>query len=79
MCLQESLARWSGTAEDPGKRKLCMRRRLKEATPRSRRDFLSEALHQGPVSSTPNIIHLEGTITASCPVMILKADMENGA
>ncbi len=27
----------------------------------------------------PNIIHLEGVITASCPVMILTEYMENGA
>ncbi|KAI2643828.1 Ephrin type-B receptor 4b [Labeo rohita] len=39
-------------------------------TDKQRRDFLSEASIMGQFQH-PNIIHLEGVITASCPVMIL--------
>nr|XP_046175704.1 ephrin type-B receptor 4b-like isoform X2 [Oncorhynchus gorbuscha] len=53
-------------------------------TDKQRRDFLSEASIMGQFQSVgqfqhPNIIHLEGVITASCPVMILTEFMENGA
>uniref|UniRef100_UPI003AAE55C7 ephrin type-B receptor 4b-like n=1 Tax=Centroberyx gerrardi TaxID=166262 RepID=UPI003AAE55C7 len=41
-------------------------------------DFLSEASIMGQFQH-PNIIHLEGVITTSCPVMILTEFMENGA
>ncbi|KAJ8331961.1 hypothetical protein SKAU_G00430580, partial [Synaphobranchus kaupii] len=47
-------------------------------TDKQRRDFLSEASIMGQFEH-PNIIHLEGIITASCPVMILTEYMENGA
>uniref|UniRef100_A0A8C7X8B9 receptor protein-tyrosine kinase n=1 Tax=Oryzias sinensis TaxID=183150 RepID=A0A8C7X8B9_9TELE len=47
-------------------------------TDKQRRDFLSEASIMGQFHH-PNIIHLEGIITASCPVMILTEFMENGA
>uniref|UniRef100_A0A3Q2XAZ3 receptor protein-tyrosine kinase n=1 Tax=Hippocampus comes TaxID=109280 RepID=A0A3Q2XAZ3_HIPCM len=47
-------------------------------TEKQRRDFLSEASIMGQFQH-PNIIHLEGIITASCPVMILTEFMENGA
>ncbi|KAJ8008636.1 hypothetical protein DPEC_G00106930 [Dallia pectoralis] len=53
-------------------------------TDKQRRDFLSEASIMGQFQCVgqfqhPNIIHLEGVITASCPVMILTEFMENGA
>ncbi|XP_061106301.1 ephrin type-B receptor 4a-like isoform X2 [Conger conger] len=47
-------------------------------TDKQRRDFLGEASIMGQFQH-PNIIHLEGIITASCPVMILTEYMENGA
>ncbi|XP_016115131.1 ephrin type-B receptor 4-like [Sinocyclocheilus grahami] len=47
-------------------------------TDKQRQDFLSEASIMGQFQH-PNIIHLEGVITASCPVMILTEYMENGA
>ncbi|XP_066578335.1 ephrin type-B receptor 4b isoform X2 [Amia ocellicauda] len=47
-------------------------------TERQRRDFLSEASIMGQFEH-PNIIRLEGVVTASCPVMILTEFMENGA
>ncbi|KAI4899667.1 hypothetical protein NFI96_020816 [Prochilodus magdalenae] len=47
-------------------------------TDKQRRDFLSEASIMGQFQH-PNIIHLEGVITASCPAMILTEYMENGA
>ncbi|XP_059400681.1 ephrin type-B receptor 4a-like isoform X2 [Carassius carassius] len=47
-------------------------------TDKQRRDFLSEASIMGQFQH-PNIIHLEGIITASTPVMILTEFMENGA
>lgn len=47
-------------------------------TDKQRRDFLSEASIMGQFQH-PNIIHLEGVITSSCPVMILTEYMENGA
>ncbi|XP_068612084.1 ephrin type-B receptor 4b-like [Brachionichthys hirsutus] len=47
-------------------------------TEKQRRDFLSEASIMGQFQH-PNIIHLEGVVTTSCPVMILTEFMENGA
>ncbi|XP_060710614.1 ephrin type-B receptor 3-like isoform X3 [Hemiscyllium ocellatum] len=47
-------------------------------TDRQRRDFLSEASIMGQFDH-PNIIHLEGVVTNSCPVMIITEFMENGA
>ncbi|XP_062871490.1 ephrin type-B receptor 4b [Trichomycterus rosablanca] len=47
-------------------------------TDKQRRDFLSEASIMGQFQH-PNIIHLEGVITTSCPSMIITEYMENGA
>ncbi|XP_062392331.1 ephrin type-B receptor 4a isoform X2 [Sardina pilchardus] len=47
-------------------------------TDKQRRDFLAEASIMGQFQH-PNIIHLEGIITSSCPVMIITEFMENGA
>ncbi|XP_053542182.1 ephrin type-B receptor 4b [Ictalurus punctatus] len=47
-------------------------------TDKQRRDFLSEASIMGQFHH-PNIIHLEGVITTSCPSMIITEYMENGA
>uniref|UniRef100_A0A8B9PQ47 Protein kinase domain-containing protein n=1 Tax=Apteryx owenii TaxID=8824 RepID=A0A8B9PQ47_APTOW len=45
---------------------------------RQRRDFLSEASIMGQFEH-PNVIRLEGVVTASAPAMILTEFMENGA
>lgn len=47
-------------------------------TDRQRRDFLSEASIMGQFDH-PNIIHLEGVVTKSTPVMIITEFMENGS
>ncbi|KAG7226983.1 hypothetical protein INR49_022329 [Caranx melampygus] len=47
-------------------------------TERQRRDFLSEASIMGQFDH-PNIIHLEGVVTKSSPVMIITEFMENGS
>ncbi|XP_043915975.1 ephrin type-B receptor 3 isoform X2 [Protopterus annectens] len=47
-------------------------------TERQRRDFLGEASIMGQFDH-PNIIHLEGVVTKSRPVMIVTEFMENGA
>lgn len=47
-------------------------------TERQRRDFLSEASIMGQFDH-PNIIHLEGVVTKSRPVMIITEFMENCA
>lgn len=47
-------------------------------TERQRRDFLSEASIMGQFDH-PNVIHLEGVLTRSCPVLIVTEFMENGA
>lgn len=47
-------------------------------TERQRRDFLSEASIMGQFDH-PNIIHLEGVVTKSRPVMIVTEFMENCA
>ncbi|KAJ8366543.1 hypothetical protein AAFF_G00350680 [Aldrovandia affinis] len=64
----------------PGKKEACVAiKTLKVGvTDKQRRDFLSEASIMGQFQH-PNIIHLEGIVTASCPVMILTEYMDNGA
>ncbi|XP_059506195.1 ephrin type-A receptor 3 isoform X1 [Stegostoma tigrinum] len=47
-------------------------------TEKQRRDFLSEASIMGQFDH-PNIIHLEGVVTKSKPVMIVTEYMENGS
>lgn len=47
-------------------------------TEKQRRDFLSEASIMGQFDH-PNIIHLEGVVTKSSPVMIITEFMENGS
>lgn len=47
-------------------------------TERQRRDFLAEASIMGQFDH-PNVIHLEGVLTRSCPVLIVTEFMENGA
>ncbi|KAG1960500.1 ephrin type-B receptor 4b [Pimephales promelas] len=69
-----------GRLRVPGRKESCVAiKTLKGGyTDKQRRDFLSEASIMGQFQH-PNIIHLEGVITASCPVMILTEYMENGA
>ncbi|XP_077097972.1 ephrin type-B receptor 4b [Siphateles boraxobius] len=69
-----------GRLRVPGRKEGCVAiKTLKGGyTDKQRRDFLSEASIMGQFQH-PNIIHLEGVITASCPVMILTEYMENGA
>uniref|UniRef100_A0A8C9FQ96 Protein kinase domain-containing protein n=1 Tax=Pavo cristatus TaxID=9049 RepID=A0A8C9FQ96_PAVCR len=45
---------------------------------KQRRDFLSEASIMGQFDH-PNVIHLEGVVTKSSPVMIITEFMENGS
>lgn len=47
-------------------------------TEHQRRDFLAEASIMGQFDH-PNVIHLEGVLTRSCPVLIVTEFMENGA
>ncbi|XP_007440167.1 ephrin type-B receptor 2 [Python bivittatus] len=47
-------------------------------TEKQRRDFLSEASIMGQFDH-PNVIHLEGVVTKSPPVMIVTEFMENGS
>lgn len=47
-------------------------------TEKQRRDFLSEASIMGQFDH-PNVIHLEGVVTKSSPVMIITEFMENGS
>lgn len=47
-------------------------------TEKQRRDFLSEASIMGQFDH-PNVIHLEGVVTKSTPVMIITEFMENGS
>ncbi|XP_048476002.1 ephrin type-B receptor 4-like [Rhincodon typus] len=69
-----------GRLKVPGKREMYVAiKTLKGGyTDRQRRDFLSEASIMGQFDH-PNIIHLEGVVTNSCPVMIITEFMENGA
>uniref|UniRef100_A0A4W5QIT1 receptor protein-tyrosine kinase n=1 Tax=Hucho hucho TaxID=62062 RepID=A0A4W5QIT1_9TELE len=70
----------SGNLRLPGKREILVAiKTLKVGyTERQRRDFLSEASIMGQFDH-PNIIHLEGVVTKSAPVMIITEFMENGS
>ncbi|XP_053463654.1 ephrin type-A receptor 5 isoform X6 [Nycticebus coucang] len=70
----------SGRLKLPGKRELPVAiKTLKVGyTEKQRRDFLGEASIMGQFDH-PNIIHLEGVVTKSKPVMIVTGYMENGS
>uniref|UniRef100_A0A674B0Q1 receptor protein-tyrosine kinase n=1 Tax=Salmo trutta TaxID=8032 RepID=A0A674B0Q1_SALTR len=70
----------SGNLRLPGKREILVAIKTLKAgyTERQRRDFLSEASIMGQFDH-PNIIHLEGVVTKSAPVMIITEFMENGS
>ncbi|XP_008991506.1 ephrin type-A receptor 5 isoform X13 [Callithrix jacchus] len=70
----------SGRLKLPGKRELPVAiKTLKVGyTDKQRRDFLGEASIMGQFDH-PNIIHLEGVVTKSKPVMIVTEYMENGS
>ncbi|XP_053704171.1 ephrin type-B receptor 2-like isoform X2 [Synchiropus splendidus] len=70
----------SGNLRQPGKREILVAIKTLKAgyTDRQRRDFLSEASIMGQFDH-PNIIHLEGVVTKSSPVMIITEFMENGS
>uniref|UniRef100_A0A671NUK0 receptor protein-tyrosine kinase n=1 Tax=Sinocyclocheilus anshuiensis TaxID=1608454 RepID=A0A671NUK0_9TELE len=70
----------SGNLRLPGKREILVAiKTLKSGyTDKQRRDFLSEASIMGQFDH-PNIIHLEGVVTKSTPVMIITEFMENGS
>lgn len=70
----------SGNLRQPGKREMLVAIKTLKAgyTDRQRRDFLSEASIMGQFDH-PNIIHLEGVVTKSSPVMIITEFMENGS
>ncbi|XP_028650767.1 ephrin type-B receptor 3-like isoform X1 [Erpetoichthys calabaricus] len=69
-----------GRLKLPGRREIIVAIKTLKAgyTERQRRDFLSEASIMGQFDH-PNIIHLEGVVTKSRPVMIVTEFMENGA
>lgn len=70
----------SGNLKLPGKREMFVAiKTLKSGyTDKQRRDFLSEASIMGQFDH-PNVIHLEGVVTKSSPVMIVTEFMENGS
>uniref|UniRef100_A0A6Q2XVK7 receptor protein-tyrosine kinase n=1 Tax=Esox lucius TaxID=8010 RepID=A0A6Q2XVK7_ESOLU len=70
----------SGNLRLPGKREMFVAiKTLKSGyTEKQRRDFLSEASIMGQFDH-PNVIHLEGVVTKSAPVMIITEFMENGS
>ncbi|XP_061592924.1 ephrin type-B receptor 2-like isoform X2 [Cololabis saira] len=70
----------SGNLRLPGKREILVAIKALKAgyTERQRRDFLGEASIMGQFDH-PNIIHLEGVVTKSSPVMIVTEFMENGS
>lgn len=70
----------SGNLKLPGKREMFVAiKTLKSGyTEKQRRDFLSEASIMGQFDH-PNVIHLEGVVTKSSPVMIITEFMENGS
>ncbi|XP_053559247.1 ephrin type-A receptor 5 isoform X2 [Bombina bombina] len=70
----------SGRIKLPGKREFPIAiKTLKVGyTDKQRRDFLGEASIMGQFDH-PNIIHLEGVVTKSKPVMIVTEYMENGS
>lgn len=69
-----------GRLKAPGKKESCVAiKTLKGGyTERQRREFLSEASIMGQFDH-PNVIHLEGVVTKSTPVMIVTEFMENGS
>ncbi|XP_043916864.1 ephrin type-A receptor 5 isoform X2 [Protopterus annectens] len=70
----------SGRLKMPGKREFSVAIKTLKAgyTDKQRRDFLGEASIMGQFDH-PNIIHLEGVVTKSKPVMIVTEYMENGS
>ncbi|XP_027021309.1 ephrin type-B receptor 2b isoform X1 [Tachysurus fulvidraco] len=84
LCLCPSLGEFgevcSGNLKLPGKREMFVAiKTLKSGyTEKQRRDFLSEASIMGQFDH-PNVIHLEGVVTKSSPVMIITEFMENGS
>ncbi|KAL6472852.1 hypothetical protein MHYP_G00190400 [Metynnis hypsauchen] len=70
----------SGPLRLPGKREITVAIKTLKAgyTEKQRRDFLAEASIMGQFDH-PNIIHLEGVVTKSKPVMIITEYMENGS
>uniref|UniRef100_A0A4W4E044 receptor protein-tyrosine kinase n=1 Tax=Electrophorus electricus TaxID=8005 RepID=A0A4W4E044_ELEEL len=70
----------SGPLKLPGKREIPVAIKTLKAgyTEKQRRDFLAEASIMGQFDH-PNIIHLEGVVTKSKPVMIITEYMENGS
>ncbi|XP_030622861.1 ephrin type-A receptor 5 isoform X2 [Chanos chanos] len=70
----------SGPLRLPGKREIQVAIKTLKAgyTEKQRRDFLAEASIMGQFDH-PNIIHLEGVVTKSKPVMIITEYMENGS
>uniref|UniRef100_A0A8B9JXJ1 receptor protein-tyrosine kinase n=1 Tax=Astyanax mexicanus TaxID=7994 RepID=A0A8B9JXJ1_ASTMX len=70
----------SGPLRLPGKREIMVAIKTLKAgyTEKQRRDFLGEASIMGQFDH-PNIIHLEGVVTKSKPVMIITEYMENGS
>ncbi|XP_027509158.1 ephrin type-B receptor 5 [Corapipo altera] len=69
-----------GRLKHPGKREYTVAiKTLKSGyTEEQRREFLSEASIMGQFEH-PNVIHLEGVVTKSRPVMIVTEFMENGS
>ncbi|XP_061119791.1 ephrin type-A receptor 5 isoform X6 [Conger conger] len=70
----------SGPLRLPGKREVLVAIKTLKAgyTDKQRREFLGEASIMGQFDH-PNIIHLEGVVTKSKPVMIITEYMENGS
>ncbi|XP_056592338.1 ephrin type-A receptor 5 isoform X1 [Triplophysa dalaica] len=70
----------SGLLRLPGKREIPVAIKTLKAgyTEKQRRDFLGEASIMGQFDH-PNIIHLNGVVTKSKPVMIITEYMENGS
>ncbi|KAL4635941.1 ephrin type-B receptor 1-B-like [Arapaima gigas] len=71
---------YKGHLKLAGKREICVAIKTLKAgySDKQRQDFLSEASIMGQFDH-PNIIHLEGVLTKSRPVMIVTEFMENGA
>ncbi len=69
-----------GRLKQPGRKEMTVAIKTLKAgyTESQRRDFLSEASIMGQFDH-PNVIHLEGVLTRSCPVLIVTEFMENGA
>lgn len=69
-----------GRLKQPGRKEVAVAIKTLKAgyTERQRRDFLAEASIMGQFDH-PNVIHLEGVLTRTCPVLIITEFMENGA